>query len=130
MIGEKLKRFRKENKLTQQQVASKLKIGRTTVSEIEHDNRKESLTLIKKLSEYSGKPVSYWMEANNKIDTDIGNTDNVNDVVLLRELLNMLHYKKLDNVVKVKIGDTLYDINFVSENYKNNVYINVKENKG
>lgn len=72
MLSEKLKEFRKENKLTQKELAKKLGVSRSNIAEMEAGRVKGKLTIIKQLAELSEKPLSWWADTENndiKIDT-------------------------------------------------------------
>jgi transcriptional regulator with XRE-family HTH domain len=57
---EKLKIYRKENNLTQKQLADKLGTSRSTIAETERGNIKGTIEFINKLSKVSNLPITYW----------------------------------------------------------------------
>lgn len=63
MLKDKVREFRKESNLTQQQLAEKLNMKRTAITEIESGRVKGTLEFINKISELSGKPISYWADS-------------------------------------------------------------------
>lgn len=61
-LGEKIKEYRIENKLTQKILSERIGIGRTTLAEIEGGRIKGTLQFITKLSEVTGKSLSFWTD--------------------------------------------------------------------
>lgn len=59
-LGEKIKAYRVENKLTQKQLADMTGVSRTSIAELESGRVKGTLKFINKLSEETGKSISYW----------------------------------------------------------------------
>lgn len=60
MLKEKLKKYRKEMKLTQIQLAEMLGISKQSMSDLETGKNKGTVKLLKKLSEVTNKDFSYW----------------------------------------------------------------------
>ncbi|WP_291566844.1 MULTISPECIES: hypothetical protein [unclassified Clostridium] len=50
-----------------------------------------------------------------------------NEEVTLRELEELLHYRKLDKSVKIKVGEKIYNITGITENSKDEIFINGEE---
>lgn len=69
MIGDILRRLRKEKGLTQQALADKMGVSRETIKMIEGHINKPSLELLEKLSDFFGVLPSYLMggEVENKV---------------------------------------------------------------
>lgn len=68
MIGEKIKQLRTENKWTQQDLANRLHVGKTTVSNYETGHSDPNIDMINQLSEIFEVSVGYLLEKNgNKI---------------------------------------------------------------
>lgn len=59
-LKDKVKKFRKESKLTQKQLAEKLNVSRTNIAEIENGRIKGTVKFITKMAEISNMPISYW----------------------------------------------------------------------
>lgn len=57
---DKLKEYRKEINLSQTDLAKKLGIARSTLSDMENGRIKGKLTVITKLADISGKDIGYW----------------------------------------------------------------------
>ena len=62
MLGEKIKQYRKENNITQKQLAELLGLGRSTVAEMESGKIKGKISNIKKLADITKKPLTYWTD--------------------------------------------------------------------
>lgn len=63
MLGDRLKLLRKQQKLTQKELAKKLKLSPTYISDIENGRIKmASNETLKKFSDYFGLPISYFIE--------------------------------------------------------------------
>lgn len=60
LLGEKIKSFRIENKLTQKQLADMVGVSRTNIAEIEGGRLKGTLKFVNKLATATNKPLSYW----------------------------------------------------------------------
>ncbi len=68
MIGEKIKQLRTENKWTQQDLANRLHVGKTTISNYETGHSDPNIDMINQLSEIFEVSVGYLLEKNgNKI---------------------------------------------------------------
>ncbi len=59
-LGEKIKVYRIENKLTQKQLADKVGVSRTNIAEIEGGRINGTVKFISKLSSVTNTPLSYW----------------------------------------------------------------------
>lgn len=59
-LGEKIKSFRIENKITQKELANMVGVSRTNIAEIEGGRLKGTLKFVNKLAEATNKPLSYW----------------------------------------------------------------------
>lgn len=59
-LGEKLKVYRIENKLTQLDLANLVGFSRTLISDIERGRIKGTIDFINKLSDVTNKPFAYW----------------------------------------------------------------------
>ncbi len=57
-LGEKIKKIRKENGLSQEQLATKSKLHRTYISDIERGDRNVSIRNIEKISKALGVTIS------------------------------------------------------------------------
>ncbi|WP_058990636.1 LexA family protein [Anaerococcus rubeinfantis] len=66
MIGEKIKQLRTENKWTQQDLANRLHVGKTTVSNYETGHSDPNIDMINQLSEIFEVSVGYLLEKNGK----------------------------------------------------------------
>lgn len=62
MIGEKIKQLRTENKWTQQDLANRLHVGKTTVSNYETGHSDPNIDMINQLSEIFEVSVGYLLE--------------------------------------------------------------------
>jgi len=61
-LSDKIKKYRKENNLTQKELSNKLGIARSTLSDIESERINGSIKFITKLSDYTKLPVNYWLD--------------------------------------------------------------------
>lgn len=59
---EKLKQFRKETELTQQQLADKLGVARTLITQMETGSMQPNIKFVTKLAKYSGKSIGFWLD--------------------------------------------------------------------
>lgn len=59
-LGEKIKSYRIENKITQKELADMVGVSRTNIAEIEGGRVKGTLKFINKLSEATNKSLGYW----------------------------------------------------------------------
>lgn len=66
MIGKKIKQLRIENKWTQQDLANRLHVGKTTVSNYETGHSDPNIDMINQLSEIFEVSVGYLLEKNGK----------------------------------------------------------------
>lgn|GEM_PF-2706707 len=61
-LGEKIKIYRIENKLTQKDLAEKVGVSRTNIAEIEGGRINGTVKFISKLSLVTDTPLSYWTD--------------------------------------------------------------------
>ncbi|WP_039241163.1 helix-turn-helix transcriptional regulator [Clostridium botulinum] len=59
-LKDKVKKYRKENGLTQKQLSELLGVSRTNVAEIENGRIKGTVKFITKMAEISKTPIAYW----------------------------------------------------------------------
>ncbi len=73
MFGEKLKMLREKNKLTQEQLAKKFNILKSSVSMYENNVRLPSIELIKEFANYFHVSLDYLLDnkTNNTIDNEL-----------------------------------------------------------
>lgn len=69
-LGRKVKQARKELGLTQQEFAKKVGISRGYLSDIERERNRGNIELINKLSNASGKPLTYFLEDSSEIEVN------------------------------------------------------------
>ena len=62
-LSEKIKNYRIENNLTQKELSEKLNVSRTLIAGTETDKIKGTVKFLTKLSDLSGKSITYWMDA-------------------------------------------------------------------
>ncbi|MDU1966388.1 helix-turn-helix transcriptional regulator [Clostridium perfringens] len=68
MLKDKIKKSRKEMNLTQQEFAKLLGISRGNLGDLKNGkNKGGNLSLIRKLSEVTGKETSYFLDSNSKL---------------------------------------------------------------
>ena len=63
-LKDKIKKYRKENNLTQKELGQKLELGRSTIAELERGTIKGKLSVINKFSIISGMSMSYLLDDN------------------------------------------------------------------
>lgn len=61
-LGEKIKKYRLENKITQQKLADSLGVSRSNIAEIERGKIKGTVKFITKLAQFTELPMSYWTD--------------------------------------------------------------------
>lgn len=59
-LGEKLKKYRIENNITQQKLSELLNVSRSNIAEIERGKIKGTVKFISKLSTVTDIPMNYW----------------------------------------------------------------------
>ena len=62
LLNEKIKLYRRDNGLTQQELADKLGMKRTAITEIERGKVKGTMKFISDLANLSGLPISHWTD--------------------------------------------------------------------
>ncbi|MDX1607873.1 MAG: helix-turn-helix transcriptional regulator [Candidatus Spechtbacterales bacterium] len=67
-IGKKLKKIRKQMGMSQKEFGKKLGISGSFVGYIENNKRRVNPNLLKKISDLTGKPVSYFYGEKPKLD--------------------------------------------------------------
>ncbi|EDS76438.1 transcriptional regulator, MerR family [Clostridium botulinum C str. Eklund] len=138
-LGEKIKKYRKLFKLTQEELAAKLEISKHTLSKYEQNQRKPNIEMLNKIAKALDVTVNDLMEFEElkKEVTSIEETEN---------LLNILGYElkniapngsstlegvdELNDLIKndkIPIYQIYYDGKLITE-LTNNQYNNLKEN--
>lgn len=99
--GKRIKQFRKERGLTQEQLAEKLNVSQNTIAKIESGLRRPSIDFLLELSEFFGVSTNYLVlgihpedmggSLNEKIDEAITQIDSTIEKLLIKreELLKM-----------------------------------------
>ncbi|HLK26944.1 MAG TPA: helix-turn-helix transcriptional regulator [Puia sp.] len=82
MLGEKLKAIRKENKLTQEQMAEKLHMSQPAYNKYENDKSSPSADLLKKISEVFNISADELLNyvGNNNAHFENGSTNQGNEI--------------------------------------------------
>lgn len=62
ILGERIKKYRIDNDITQVDFAKKLDIGRSTLSNIETGENRGTIEFLFKLSRITRKPISFWID--------------------------------------------------------------------
>ncbi|NGT67490.1 helix-turn-helix transcriptional regulator [Clostridium perfringens] len=106
MLKDKIKQSRKEMNLTQQEFAKLLGISRGNLGDLENGkNKGGNLSLIRKLSEVTGKEISYFLNSDSEI--------HINQYEVLDNAINMLIAKgaiSKDGKVSPKYKNILFEI--------------------
>lgn len=91
-IGKNIQRFRKERKLTQEELAKRIGISKSHMSKIEIDNKKPSMEILIKLANILNIPLDYF----------VGNVD-IDDFSQLKEML----FKQKEGSEKIRLEETM-----------------------
>lgn len=67
-FSEKLRQYRKDNDLTQENLSDKVGLSRSKISELESGYRKATLKTIEKIASGTGTSTSWWLEDSEEID--------------------------------------------------------------
>lgn len=68
-IYEKLKSYRKNNNLTQNELAKKVGVSRTTITELENGTKKATLKAIEKIAKGTNTSIEEWIKTENDLST-------------------------------------------------------------
>lgn len=114
-FGNKIKSFRKKNKLTQQELADKLKISRTSLSYYEQGNTEPNIYTLLKLSEIMDCSIDYLLSNKPNIRTQLDYTSNSNsfndyitDIKSLKKLLKKVNRTLVELEASKKKTDLIY----------------------
>lgn len=66
IFGTKLKELRKEEKITQEELAEKMEVSKTTIVNYENGNRKVPLEMVIKISRYFNVPIDSLLDLDDK----------------------------------------------------------------
>ncbi|HAK41683.1 MAG TPA: XRE family transcriptional regulator, partial [Clostridium sp.] len=62
-FGDKLKNYRELNKMTQAELAKKVGVSRTTITELENGTKKATLKAIEKIAKGTNTTTSEWIDS-------------------------------------------------------------------
>lgn len=105
MIGKRLLQLRTESKLSQYELAKRLKMARTTYAGYESGAREPDIETIRKFSEYYGKSVD-WLTTGEEMELD-------QREMVIRELVKKYDIdlsipntkEKLEQIIQLVFGD-------------------------
>lgn len=100
MVGEKLRKMRKEKKLTQGELGAMVGVAANTIARYEHDRMVPSSDVLFKLSQALEVPMS------SLLDVDLSVEEDESTIVAAR-----ISVKILDNPTLQKIAELLCDMN-------------------
>lgn len=92
-IGRKLQLAREEAGLSQEQLATMLGCAQSTLSNYEKGKRRLYLTQLENIAEILDKPIEYFMESNNNVETATVSSINsaLDDEPELLQIINTLY---------------------------------------
>lgn len=86
-VSDKLKKIRKNHKLTQQKLADRLGVSTSVIADVESGKRLPSRVTAQKLADFFETPLEYWLSD----ETDLSNTLNSREkYTMLDHVLNKL----------------------------------------
>lgn len=125
ILGNKIKNFRKSNKITQQELANKLEISRSTLSYYELGKIDPNIYTLIKLADIMDCSLDYLV--NDKVD--ITTNDFNIDLISTNNALNLLEEIQIYNKKILPILNNLSKIDINSLNYFLAEFNNNKHNK-
>ncbi|HAG43967.1 MAG TPA: XRE family transcriptional regulator [Clostridium sp.] len=78
MIGERIKELRKENEITQEELAKNIDVSTSMVGMYETNARKPSYEVLIKIAKYFGVSTDYLLNTEEKLDVAINSLNNIN----------------------------------------------------
>ncbi|MFR4584429.1 MAG: helix-turn-helix domain-containing protein [Clostridium cadaveris] len=81
MLKDKVKKYRKDNKLTQAELGSLIGISRGYVSDIESGKVGGTIDIVKKLSDVSNLPISYWLKDDPEFEKNYTTYSSLNTLI-------------------------------------------------
>ncbi|EKU45047.1 helix-turn-helix domain-containing protein [Staphylococcus massiliensis] len=120
-IGITLRQIRKDKKMTQQELADKIEISRSYLSDIENGQKNPSVETVKKLADKLGVTVAY-LTSGNKMLSDLTDDEKKEQLSQLRFKLNQDN-TKLELNLKSNLFELIQrDLKYLDVHYFNNVY--------
>lgn len=111
-FSDKIKEYRNENSLTQNELAKKLDISRTQLAMIETDKRPATRALINKLVEISGRSLKSWLD-NTEYDES-----SYKEMTALSMLLDYMIDKEIIKTIDDVDNETEHIMKIVKEEVK------------
>lgn len=112
-LGENIKKFRKENGLTQIELANKVSISRSYLADVEHNRYNPSLEVLKSIAKALDTPISDLMDEKSQQQYEI---DLLEDDV--KGIINKLQHTEPSKRKKIaKMIEQMIDL-YESENNK------------
>ena len=111
-FSDKIKEYRNENSLTQNELAKKLDISRTQLAMIETDKRPATRALISKLVEISGRSLKSWLD-NTEYDES-----SYKEMTALSMLLDYMIDKEIIKTIDDVDNETEHIMKIVKEEVK------------
>lgn len=112
MLGERITLLRKNNKLTQEQLANNLKITRSSLSQYETNSRQPDYKLLEKIADFFHVSIDYLIT---------GNEHRNSSVEICKESLNpkiQMFFRDLQNAPEEKIDEIIRFWEFIKEEDK------------
>lgn len=112
MLGERLTKLRKNKKLTQQELAKRIGITRSSLSQYEVNNRQPDYNTLKKFSDFFNVSIDYLIT---------GNQNSHSPDEMWKEFLDpktQIFFKDLQNAPEEKIDELIQFWEFIKERDK------------
>jgi len=96
LIGKKIKKARNDKKLTQEELAEKLDLSVSYISQVESGKKKFNLKRIIEASEILEKPIEYFVEG-----YDVKNNNVITEITELLSKMDGSKIKLVSEIVKI-----------------------------
>lgn len=104
-FGERLKALRHEKKLTQEQLADKMELVKSSISSYENNTKYPSIEVLIKLCQYFGVSSDYLLGLSDKLEYEVSELDDEQLKIILSMVAQFIKYNRLYSKVNADITE-------------------------
>lgn len=120
-IGDNIKKIRKERNITQSELATKMEISQSYLSDIENGRKNLGMATVEKIANKLGVSVAY-LTSGNKMLGDLTNEEIEEQMFKMSKQISQSKSKREENIKENLFNLLKNDLSYLDVHYFNNVY--------